>query len=184
MQPSAEEIALRAGVSRRSVFNHFGDLGELYDAVFEVGMQRDQGYLELPSAHQSLAEKIRFFLETRTSFLEATAPFTRALTAQVLGGRPRSEHAWRISQEGLNAQQNQIAEAFGNDLISLPDGERNQTLEAIHAAFAPLTWEYLRHSRGLSIKQARETVGHTLKALLRQANLDVDSGPPPPGTSD
>ena len=40
LQPSADQIADRAGLSRRSIFNHFTDLAELYDAVFEVGMQR------------------------------------------------------------------------------------------------------------------------------------------------
>ena len=37
LQPSADEVAKRAGVSRRSIFNHFVDLAELYDAVVEVG---------------------------------------------------------------------------------------------------------------------------------------------------
>ena len=40
LQPSADEIAQRAGLSRRSIFNHFADLAELYDAVVEVGMER------------------------------------------------------------------------------------------------------------------------------------------------
>ena len=33
LQPSADQIAERAGLSRRSIFNHFADLAELYDAV-------------------------------------------------------------------------------------------------------------------------------------------------------
>ena len=40
LQPSAEEIAERAGLSRRSIFNHLADLAELYDAVAEAANQR------------------------------------------------------------------------------------------------------------------------------------------------
>lgn len=40
LQPGAEQVAERAGLSRRSIFYHFRDLAELYDAVVEAGMQR------------------------------------------------------------------------------------------------------------------------------------------------
>ena len=40
LQPSADQIAERAGLSRRSVFNHFSDLSALYDDVVEAGLRR------------------------------------------------------------------------------------------------------------------------------------------------
>ena len=57
LQPSADQIAERAGLSRRSIFNHFGDLAELYDAVVETGMQRCAPLLKevplaLPGGHE------------------------------------------------------------------------------------------------------------------------------------
>ena len=80
LQPSADEIAERAGLSRRSVFNHFADLAELYDAVVEVGTLRYAPLLEEISAVEPIAQRVDHLVRVRSKFLEATAAFTRALT--------------------------------------------------------------------------------------------------------
>jgi AcrR family transcriptional regulator len=48
LQPSADQIAERAGLSRRSIFYHFKDLAELYDAVVAAGMERYAPAAEIP----------------------------------------------------------------------------------------------------------------------------------------
>jgi AcrR family transcriptional regulator len=86
LQPGADQIAKRAGVSRRSIFNHFADLAELYDAVVEVGMQRCAPLLEEISEKEPVARRVDRLVQVRSKFLEATSAFTRALTAQALVG--------------------------------------------------------------------------------------------------
>jgi AcrR family transcriptional regulator len=174
LQPSADEIAERAGVSRRSIFNHFADLAELYDAVVDVGMQRCAPLLEEISEHEPVAHRVERLVEVRSRFLEATAAFTRALTAQALVG-PAADQAIRVSREALRLQHQEVERLFGRDLLGLPPAERAEVLEALSAALSPLQWEYLRRSRGNSLVRARAVLKRALTAILRDAGVDVTS---------
>jgi AcrR family transcriptional regulator len=69
--PSAAEIAERAGLSRRSVFNHFHDLAALFFAVVEAGMQRHAPVEEIPARFRRRARREA----GRVCRYEATAPF-------------------------------------------------------------------------------------------------------------
>ena len=165
LQPSAEQVAERAGLSRRSVFNHFKDLGELYDAVLEVGMERCAPLLVVVDAGLPIAQRVEFWTRARADFLEATGPFTRALTAQALA-LPTRKQAMRVSKEALALQQRDVERVFGKKLQGLPRNDRSEILEAISAATSPLLWEHLRHSRGLSAARARGVLKRSVLSLL------------------
>jgi AcrR family transcriptional regulator len=172
LQPSADQIAERAGLSRRSIFNHFADLAELYDAVVEVGMQRCAPLLEEISERQPVARRIQQLADVRSKFFEATAAFTRALTAQALVG-PAADQAVRVSRQALRLQHQELERLFAQEVSSLSASERGEVLEAMSAETAPLTWEYLRRSRGNSVARARAVVRRTLTAILRDAGVEV-----------
>jgi TetR/AcrR family transcriptional regulator of autoinduction and epiphytic fitness len=172
LQPSADQIAERAGLSRRSVFNHFGDLAELYDSVVEVGMQRCAPLLKEISRDEPVARRLAQFTDARSNFLEATAPFTRALTAQSLVG-PAGPQARRVSQTALQQQQESVARLFEAEIDSVPDPEQQPLVEALSSAASAHTWEYLRRGRGLSLSRARDITLRTMSALLRDAGVEI-----------
>jgi TetR/AcrR family transcriptional regulator, regulator of autoinduction and epiphytic fitness len=172
LQPSADQVAERAGVSRRSIFNHFSDLGELYDAVVEVGMQRYFSLQEEISGDEPIARRVEQITEVRGRFLEATSAFTRALTAQSLVG-PASDHAMRVSKKAVRVQHREVERLFQADLSGLFPAEQNEVLEAMSAAMSPLLWEYLRRTRGYSAARARALVARMLGAILRDAGVDA-----------
>jgi len=172
LQPSADEIAERAGVSRRSIFNHFADLAELYDAVVEAGTQRCAPLLEQISDQQPVELRMERLIEVRSKFLEATAAFTRALTAQALVG-PAADEALRVSTDALGRQYADIERLFGRELAHLPSEDRIEALEAMSASMAPLLWEHLRRNRGLSMLRARAVVRRTLTSILRDAGVEA-----------
>ena len=172
LQPSADEIAERAGVSRRSIFNHFRDLAELSDAVVEVGMQRCAPLLKKISEDEPIGQRLERFSEVRSTFLEATMPFTRSLTVRVLVGSER-EQAWRVTQDALRQHGEEIKRLFRRELTSGSKDEQLETVEALAAATSPLTWEVLRHSQGLSMSRARAVMKRTLTALLRDAGVEL-----------
>ena len=172
LQPSADRIAKRAGVSRRSIFNHFHDLAELYDAVGEVGMQRYAPLLEHISAIGSVAHRVERLVFVRSKFLEATVPITRALTAQSLVG-PAIDQAVRVSRDALRLHCKNIKRLFQKDLEHLPDQDQSDVIEAIGAATSPHLWEYLRRSRGNSMIRARAIVKRSLTSILRDAGVDA-----------
>jgi TetR/AcrR family transcriptional regulator of autoinduction and epiphytic fitness len=173
LQPNADQIAQRAGLSRRSVFNNCGDLAELYDAVFEVGMQRCRPLQRDVASDLPIGERVEAWTDARSKFLEATAPFARALTAQVLT-ESTMQQALRVSQEALRLEHREVERLFGVDLDGLPRPERLQTLEAIATASSPLTWQHLRHSRGLTLAHARAIVKRTVLALLRDTGVEIE----------
>lgn len=170
LQPSADQIAERAGLSRRSIFYHFQDLAELYDAVAEAGMQRfDRLLTEIPP-ERPLGERVALLADARAKFFEATAPFARALTAQCLVGSARDQ-ASRVARDALKRQRTGVEQVFARDLDALPLAERTETLEALSAAASPALWEHLRRSRGLSMGRAHGVLARTLSAILRDAGL-------------
>lgn len=172
LQPSADQIAERAGLSRRSIFYHFADLAELYDAVVEVGMQRSAPLLKAIPREAPVAERVARLAEVRAKFFEGTAPFARALTAQSLVG-PASEQARRVALDALGLQKGDVEELFEAELAGLPPQERSEIVEAMAAAANAPMWEYLRRSRRLSIPRARAVMKRTLTALLRDAGVDI-----------
>jgi AcrR family transcriptional regulator len=172
LQPSADEIAERAGVSRRSIFNHFADLAELYDAVVEVGTQRCAPLLEDISDRLPIERRVERLIHVRSKFLEATAAFTRALTAQGLVG-PAADQALRVSTVALGRQYADVERLFDRELSHLSSTDRVEVLEAVSAAMAPLLWEHLRRRRGLSIPRSRAVVKRTLASILRDAGVEV-----------
>ena len=172
LQPSADQVAERAGVSRRSVFNHFADLTELYDAVVDVGMGRCAPLLEEISASEPVGRRLEHLVRVRVKFLEATSDFTRALTAQALVGTA-SEQAIRVSRDALRLQHQEVERLFEHEIGAVSAAERAEILEALSAALAPLTWEYLRRSRSKSVARARAIVKRTLTGILRDAGVDA-----------
>ncbi len=173
LQPRADQVADRAGVSRRSVFNHFRDLAELYDAVVEAGMRRYAARLEPISPDGSAAERAERLVRARSSFFEATAPFARALTAQMLVGSARDQ-ALRVAQQALEQQRIVVERLFAEELVGLAPAARMAMREALTAAVSQPTWDQLRHIRGLSVSRARAVVLRTLLALLRDAGASIE----------
>lgn len=170
LQPSADQVAKRAGVSRRSIFNHFGDLAELYDAVVEVGMERCAPLLVEIAEDLPVAERLERLIEARTAFLEAAGMFTRALTAQALVGATH-EQAMRISAIALAQQHEEVERLFAGELGGLSADARGEVLTALSAALAPLLWETLRGVGGHSLEGARGVVRRMGRAVLRDAGV-------------
>jgi AcrR family transcriptional regulator len=166
LQPSAEEIAERAGLSRRSIFNHFADLAELYDAVAEAAIQRCAPLLKEISDWEPVERRVEQLVQARSKFLEATAPFTRALTAQALVG-PAEDQARRLSADALRLQHQDVERLFRREVAGLLSAERAEVLEALSAAMAPLLWEHLRRSRGNSMSRSRGVMKRSLMSILR-----------------
>lgn len=172
LRPTADEIAARAGLSRRSLFHHFRELGELYDAAYEIGMQRSDPLMRKVDPRLPVDEKIEQLVENRCQFLEVTLPFTWELTARALVG-PAQEQARRSALEKLTEQNEAIAQLFGGDLAHLTTAERVEVSRALAAAISPPIWGYFRNSLELSYKASRNAVTRSLRALLRDAGVAV-----------
>jgi AcrR family transcriptional regulator len=175
LQPSADQVADRAGLSRRSIFYHFSDLAALYDAVVEAGMQRCAPLLEEIPPSLPVLERVERLAAACARFFEATTPFRRSLAAGTLVGPVRRE-AVRVARELSRKQRDDVAAVFADELAALDAADRAEVTEALAAAVGPSSWEHLRASRGLSLARARAVMQRSLAALLRDAGVESKGG--------
>jgi AcrR family transcriptional regulator len=173
LQPSADQIAERAGLSRRSIFYHFSDLAALYDAVVEAGLDRCAPLLERIPTTLSLGARVGRLAEVCARFFEATTPFRRSMAAGTLVG-PVKREAVRVARELLRRQRDDVAALFAAELAAVEASERGELIEALAAAVSPGSWEHLRASRSLSLPRARAVMQRSLTALLRDAGMTVE----------
>jgi len=170
LQPSADQIAARAGLSRRSVFNHFSDLAALYDDVVEAGMRRCAPLREEIPRALPLGARVARLAEVAARFFEATTPLRRSMAVSALVGPVQSE-AVRVGRALQKQQRDEVAALFAGELAGLEPADRAELVEALAAAVSPANWEHLRASRGLSLPRARAVMQRSLQALLRDAGV-------------
>src|SRR5215831_10500116 len=77
LRPSAARVAERAGVSLRSVFQHFSDVESLFAAASRQA-ERVSIYLGGIPEDGPLASRLGAFVRQRSRLLEAIAPVRRA----------------------------------------------------------------------------------------------------------
>lgn len=162
LQPTAERIAVRAGVSERSLFQHFADREALYQAVAVQQYERIVPTLERIDASMPLPERIEAFVAQRTRLLETVTPVRRA--ALLL--EPESEVVAGWLQNARRQKAREVERVFRPELEAFEQPERGVLLAALVAASAWTAWEALRAHQRLSEDRSRAAVRATLTALL------------------
>lgn len=88
LNPTAKAIAERAGISRRSVFQHFADIESIYEAAGRRVGSDLRPLLEPVDTTLPLAARLEALVERRRALLERVDPIARA--ARVREPFPRS----------------------------------------------------------------------------------------------
>jgi TetR/AcrR family transcriptional regulator, regulator of autoinduction and epiphytic fitness len=162
LRPSAEDIAARANVSPRSIFQHFGEREVLLRAVGIRQFERvSKIVVHLPD-EGPLDERIDAFVEQRARVLEFVTPVRRS----AILNEPFSEGSHNALQAFRAYKRAEAERVFGPELRGLPKGERQELSRALGAASDWNTWEALRTHQGLSVDDARAVMRRTLIALL------------------
>ncbi|GGI01725.1 transcriptional regulator [Arthrobacter liuii] len=162
LKPSAKQIAARAGVSVRALWDHFKDMEALMASTAARQLaEQDEAFNPVPVG-LPLAERVAAYSWQRAEILEAIAPLARAADLQ----RPFSEALQQNLQENLNRIRNDVERLFEAELAGLDRGHRTRTVLSICAASDWANWKLLRDSLGQSVEEARAVVENTLTALL------------------
>jgi AcrR family transcriptional regulator len=159
--PIVRDIAKLAGVSARTVFQHFADTAELYLAVL--------GRVLAPSAgtqdgehRKPLDERISTVISNRAGRYETLRPMWTFVETL----RRRSSEAAEKTTEIYSGNREQLARSFGEELTALPGEKRERTLNALAMALAPESWIVLRERLGLTVDQARDEWRFIIKAIF------------------
>jgi len=162
LRPTAPRIAARAGVSLRSVFQHFADLETLFAAVADRQAARIAPLLAPPRADGALAARIAAVAAQRARVYEAVLPVRRAaLLSEPFSG----EIAQRLKAFRLLLRRD-LARVFAAELALVPAAERRECLAALAVAGSFSAWMMLRVHQGLSAAAAERAVARSLRALL------------------
>ncbi|MBN2624237.1 MAG: TetR/AcrR family transcriptional regulator, partial [Acidimicrobiales bacterium] len=165
LRPTAPRIAERAGVSVRSVFQHFDDLPSLHTAVVQRVLERLAVLVVPVDPGRPLEERITTFTRQRSALLEAVTPFRRA--AAVHG--PFAPEIRRAIAEGSAFLRSEVEQVFAPELASMEATERREVVGAVAATSSWAVWDALRAEMGHSPEQAGAVVERTLRSLLAVA---------------
>ena len=81
LEPTAQAVADRAGVGRRTVVVHFRDLNSLHQQAAELHFQRIADLLLIPAVSGSFDDRVEHFVEARVALFERATPLRRASVA-------------------------------------------------------------------------------------------------------
>jgi TetR/AcrR family transcriptional regulator, regulator of autoinduction and epiphytic fitness len=164
LRPTAEQIAARAGVSERSLFQHFSDREQLFEAVARQQYERVMPTLEPIDASLPLSERIDALAEQRARLYELSKGVRRA--ALLLEPDSGAVAGWLATARKAGAAD--IERVFRAELEAAPQDERPILRAALVSASAWTAWESYRFHQGLGVARARAALRATLAALLRE----------------
>jgi TetR/AcrR family transcriptional regulator of autoinduction and epiphytic fitness len=155
-------VAERAGVSVRTVWQHFDDLEALFVAAAARDLALVGAHVEPVDPRAPLAERVRVVAVQRGHMFEQLGPVWRAGRLQEPFSAQIRAHRDRLVQMGRE----QVAHAFACELDRTPAATRALLLDALHIVTTWATWESMRTDLGLDVETATQTVIHMLTGLL------------------
>jgi AcrR family transcriptional regulator len=161
-QPTVEEIAARAAVAPRTVFQHYADRDALFAAVSahrEAHLQRLMGTID---ANAPLAERIDEIVAQRCRIFEWIAAVRRGALLM----EPFSDSVHEALEGFRTAKRVELTRVFATEIAARPERERATLVAALGAAGSWSTWDALRTQQGLDVEATSAALGLTLRSLL------------------
>ena len=160
--PIVRDIAKMAGVSARTVFQHFADTAELYVAVLERVFAAEFGKVPEPALGSPVDARIQVVVDRAAESFERLLPmWTFVETLQ----RRAATAADMVSQL-YAANHANLARCFEPELDGLAAEARPRVANAIALALSPDSWVVLRSRLGLTVERARDELQFVVAAAL------------------
>jgi AcrR family transcriptional regulator len=157
-QPTAQEVAARAGVAMRSVFRHFSDLESLFASV-DARLRAEALLLLDDPPNAPLSVRIRKLVRQRGRLFERIAPYMRSAEVQ----------RWR-SPYIRNQQRRLVAELRTRLHLWLPELARTPAVrDAVELLLSFEAWQRLRDGQRLGPTRAIAVLEHAVTQLFPRA---------------
>lgn len=164
LEPTPEQIALRAGVSTRSVYRYFADRDELVRAIIAHKQMQILPLFHIENIGQGeLDLRLSRFVDSRLEVHEAIGASARAMAIKAFSDPVIGEQvAFRKS-----VFREQIERNFAHEFDRMSTERRSNALTAIDALTQVESLDRLRVDLQLDVDQTREVLVDALRALLR-----------------
>jgi AcrR family transcriptional regulator len=162
LQPTAHQVAERAQVSLRSVFQHFADMESLHASVAERQTAIVLSQARYVPDDGPLAERIELLVAERARLHELITPVRRAgLLREPFSPAIAERLGWIRDQA-----RSEVSKVFSQELDRVPPPDRRLLLEVLSVATSWTMWEALRRHQGLSRQQAERAMRIMVESLL------------------
>lgn len=161
VQPSSTTIAARAGLTQRTVFNHFADMESLLAAAAERQGQRIRSLLpsvaegDLPTRAATFSGELALLLED-----------TMHVRWAVIVNDVQRAGGVEVIRWVHDLIRRQVTTTFAPELEAMPARTRRQVLDSIDVLADAGVWRIRRLQHRQSFDDARAAVERTLLALL------------------
>ena len=160
LRPTAPRIAERAGVSVRTVWQHFDDLETLLVEAGRRDLEIARSFVTPIDPSLPTEARVDALVEQRTKMFEEMAPPWRAARVHV----PFSAQLQTNRDTLMDLAREQVAELFAPELAAAGDPEA--MLDALHVASSWATWESLRTDAKLDVARAKNALRLWLSQLF------------------
>jgi TetR/AcrR family transcriptional regulator, regulator of autoinduction and epiphytic fitness len=163
-QPRAKEVAERAGVSLRTVFQHFDDLESLYASAADHQAAHLARRFSALSTDGSTADRVAALVARRAEIYEEIAPVRRASlvvapSSPVLTARLATTAAW---------YRREMERVLAPELAAISGRRRADVIAGLDVALSWEAWDQLRRVQELSVTAARRVARMLVERLLER----------------
>lgn len=171
LRPTAPRIAETAGVSVRSVFQHFDDLETLFAAVGVRTAERVAALVRPIDPALPFAERFDLYVAQQASVNEAVTPICRA----ALVHSPDSTVINQQLHGGFEMGKWRLSSVFARELNAM-GAQRTALFDALVLLTSWSSWNVLRTIEGRSPEEAAEAVRAAMDLAFRGAGIDTGQG--------
>ncbi len=162
LKPTAAAIASRAGLSVRSVFQHFADLEDLLLAVADRQTNRTASLYTGVQYEGDLGSRVDAFVDYRARLFETIAPVRRSAMLQ----EPFSKIVAARLDLARGLHRFDIERAFGPELESARRAGNERLGDALAAACSFAVWDEMRRFSGLDVESATQALRVIVRSLV------------------
>lgn len=165
VEPSSGAIATIAGLSSRTLFQHFIRLSDLYAAAFELAVGRAFGPNRPVDSAAPLASRIALLVSDRAQLFEEWLPVWHF--AENIRRAAPAVGAGLANLRGILRER--IGAWFAVELDALDPVARDHALDSLDRTFGLDSWMNMRERQRLSPMHASRTWRFTAEAIVQQA---------------
>jgi AcrR family transcriptional regulator len=168
LRPTSKSIAERAGVSERTIFQHFEDLETLFSAAAERVGDRIVRSTRYVAAEGPFEDRLESYVSELAFLHEAMTPVRRASRLHA----PFSPAVGQMLEWWRGLLRKGIERVFKTELDDWVGEERRDVLESLALIVTWSSWENMRQYSDFSTLRARRVLKQSFRSLLRQPPVE------------
>jgi len=162
--PASRIIAEKAGVTQRTLFNHFDHLDALYAEMGQRQFEHLAGALPEAQASGTLEQRVDHELDALAAIHERFGPIHRAIDARNSDHPSIAEFLELVRV----VRTTRLQRAFGVE-ISAMGGRDHEIITSLLAVTSEGLWYSVRHDLGCDVRRSRSIVTGLVHAVLSGA---------------